>query len=113
MFPSHKIYKTSDDDYVINIDATEDTGVYDGHFAGHPILPGVVQLDWVMKVSQEILAIAEPSAQDFQIKFSHIIEPGSIELRLKYVKGKIEFEYHAKNIKCSSGSIRVAGGTSS
>lgn len=112
MLPSYEIHKTSEDDYVINIEATEDTGAYDGHFAGHPILPGVVQLDWVMKLSQEIFAIDEPSAQDFQIKFSHIIEPGSVELRLKYVKGKIKFEYNVKNMKCSSGLIRVEGGKS-
>jgi 3-hydroxymyristoyl/3-hydroxydecanoyl-(acyl carrier protein) dehydratase len=113
MLPSYTLHQTTDEQYIANIEATENTGAFDGHFPGQPILPGVVQLDWVMKLSQEIFKIAEPSAQDFQIKFSHIIQPGLVELRLEYSKGKIDFEYHAKDKKCSSGSIKVAGCQSS
>lgn len=113
MLPSYTFHQRSDEQYIVNIEATENTGAFDGHFPGQPILPGVVQLDWVMKLAQVIFEVTEPSAQDFQIKFSHIIQPGLVELRLKYSKGKIDFEYHAKDKKCSSGSIKVTCGQAS
>lgn len=109
MLPLYEVQKVSDEYFILKVEATESTGVFEGHFDGHPILPGVVQLDWVMKFAQNIFSIEEPTAQDFQIKFSHIIQPGQIELHLRYVKARIEFVYHANTTKCSSGSIKLMG----
>lgn len=110
MLPNYTMNKISDGFFIVEIDAFESTGAFDGHFPNCPILPGVIQLDWVMKLAKMIFPIGEPSAQNFQIKFSQIIRPGKITLHLKYMGSKIEFEYYVGGQKSSSGSIKVLGG---
>lgn len=110
MLPNYSMNQISDNFFVIEIDALESTGAFDGHFPNCPILPGVIQLDWVMKLAKIIFPIGDPSAHNFQIKFSQIIRPGKIKLHLKYMVPKIEFEYYVGDQKSSSGSIKVLGG---
>ena len=109
MLPNYSTNKISDNFFIIEIDALESTGAFDGHFPNCPILPGVIQLDWVMKLVKMFFPIVEPSAQNFQIKFSKIIRPGKINLHLKYTGAKIDFEYYVGEEKCSSGSIKILG----
>lgn len=110
MLPNYFTKKISDDLFVIEIDALENLGAFDGHFPNCPVLPGVMQLDWVMQFSKNLFPIKEASAQNFQIKFSQIIRPGKIHLHLRYTGAKIDFEYYNGEQKSSSGSIKIVDG---
>ncbi len=97
----------SSDNIILHLDLPEDIAAFQGHFVGHPILPGVVQLDWAMKFAKEYFGIAQPCAQDFQVKFVRPIQPGEITLNLRYSDQKLIFEYRLGTQKCASGSIRL------
>ncbi|MDR3439083.1 hypothetical protein [Telmatospirillum sp.] len=87
-----------------------DCPAFAGHFPGRPILPGVVQIDWVVRLAAEFLQSGTPAAQDFQVKFSHVVEPGAalhLTLRLDRQKNSLSFEYRNGTVIASSGRIAL------
>lgn len=88
-----------------------DAAVFKGHFPGLPILSGVAQIDWAMRLAQHCFALAEPVADDFQVKFAHVIEPGAaLVLTLDYdpAAGRLNFQYRVADQLMSSGRVKLA-----
>jgi acyl-coenzyme A synthetase/AMP-(fatty) acid ligase len=84
----------------------------EGHFPGLPIVPGVAQIDWVVKLAARHLSVAIETAQAFQVKFRSIIQPGitvTLTMRRRSERNQIEFEYRHGPAILSSGTVaRVA-----
>jgi len=80
---------------------------FQGHFPGHPILPGVVQIDWAVAFARDHLGLDLPAARDFQIKFRATILPGdriTLVLRHDLAKRRLGFQYRRGDDICSSGT---------
>lgn len=82
---------------------------FDGHFPGHPVLPGVVQLDWAERLAREVWADlpVRPSGLE-QLKFQQIIRPGqSVELSLQWLgdKHQLRFELRSAAGAHASGKL--------
>ncbi|WP_257993390.1 AMP-binding protein [Cupriavidus pauculus] len=62
-----------------DLDIADDLAVFDGHFPGMPVVPGVAQVDWVMALAPERLAIPprERFARLDMLKFQAVIRPGT------------------------------------
>jgi 3-hydroxymyristoyl/3-hydroxydecanoyl-(acyl carrier protein) dehydratase len=87
-----------------------DLDAFRDHFPQHPILPGVVQVDWAVQLANQHLGLGLISAQDFQIKFRSIIRPGmiiSISLRHDKASHRLSFDYRRQNEIMSSGVIKL------
>ncbi|HVN91725.1 MAG TPA: hypothetical protein VMT61_18065 [Candidatus Binataceae bacterium] len=81
---------------------------FEGHFPHFPILPGVVQLHWVIHYSKELLLPDALYGTAIKVKFLKPIRPlQQLTLRLKYLvaKREVRFEYADKGGSCSSGRI--------
>lgn len=81
---------------------------FSGHFPEQPILPGVVQLDWVIKFAHQYLAVTGGFSSLDHIKFQAPILPDAhLELDLTWIRSKqlVEFSFTAAQQKHSSGRI--------
>jgi 3-hydroxymyristoyl/3-hydroxydecanoyl-(acyl carrier protein) dehydratase len=98
------------DEIEVAFDLSADHAAFAGHFPGKPILPGVIQIDWVMYFAGLHFGIATRAAQDFQVKFRRTILPGKhILLKLRYDsrRAQIGFEYYVADEIASSGKIKL------
>lgn len=80
---------------------------FEGHFPGHPILAGVVQLEWAERFGRERFGISGEFAGLEALKFQHVITPGQhITLSLAWTPGRLEFRFHAAERQFSSGRLQ-------
>lgn len=85
--------------------------VFAGHFDGAPIVPGVVQIHWALKLASQYLR--EISPQDIAhmeaVKFQHVMVPGNeLALELELSTSKLLFVFQAPqgtDVRYSSGKV--------
>jgi 3-hydroxymyristoyl/3-hydroxydecanoyl-(acyl carrier protein) dehydratase len=79
-----------------------------GHFPNFAILPGVVQIEWVIGYGRRYFQIENKSAAILRIKFRRPILPGDrLILTLDYrpIPSQIEFTYAGHGGIASSGRV--------
>ena len=54
-----------------------DLPFFEGHFPGHPILPGVVALAWMLQAAERLLARPLGAVELLNVKFQVVIPPGA------------------------------------
>ncbi|WP_144138405.1 AMP-binding protein [Paraburkholderia sp. BCC1884] len=79
-----------------------------GHFPGLPILPGVVQVDWAVRLAADHVPAARAVASIDRLKFMAPVSPGAV-LRLTLVhdasRRRMQFAYRLGGRDCASGVI--------
>jgi acyl-coenzyme A synthetase/AMP-(fatty) acid ligase/acyl dehydratase len=79
-----------------------------GHFPGLPILPGVVQVDWALRLADEWLPGVRALASIDQLKFMAPVPPGVL-LKLKLThdaaRQRVAFVWRFGERDCASGVI--------
>jgi 3-hydroxymyristoyl/3-hydroxydecanoyl-(acyl carrier protein) dehydratase len=76
------------------------TPFFQGHFPGHPILPGVVALQWMLLAAARWQDVPLESITVANVKFRVVIEPGAC----------IELNVERKSAAHLQASIRSAAG---
>jgi 3-hydroxymyristoyl/3-hydroxydecanoyl-(acyl carrier protein) dehydratase len=81
-----------------------------GHFPGLPILPGVVQVHWAVKLAQGRLPLRGEFTAIEQLKFLSIVRPEArLTLALQLAApGRLAFCYAEAGTKRSSGTVVFA-----
>jgi 3-hydroxymyristoyl/3-hydroxydecanoyl-(acyl carrier protein) dehydratase len=78
---------------------------FQGHFPGDPVLPGVVQIDWALRLGEAAFGPLGGFLGLDQVKFLAAIRPGeALEMHLKLDRGRLGF-------RCQVGPERRASGT--
>jgi len=86
-----------------------DHPVFEGHFPDRPILPGVMQVDWAIRLGQEAFGPLGAFSSLEHLKFQAVITPEEpIELRLAWdaAARELGFAYSGASGKKSSGFAR-------
>lgn len=94
---------------VICITVPEDLAYLEGHFAGHPIVPGIVQLHWVVNLSKEIWGISGEIVEVSPIKFSKLMRPREnfdIKIEHHFKESMIKYSYKNNENLYSSGRFK-------
>jgi 3-hydroxymyristoyl/3-hydroxydecanoyl-(acyl carrier protein) dehydratase len=95
-------------DAAIQLQVPSDLRWFEGHFPEAPILPGVVQLDWVIRLAERYLELPDGFAGMEVIKFQRVIRPGMrIELNLEHnvERGKLSFRISSSDGDHAKGRI--------
>ncbi len=84
---------------------------YDGHFPGDPILPGVVQVEWALRLGEAAFGPFAAFKSLEHLKFQGTITPGeAITLALAWdaERQELAFEYASPEGLKSKGFARYA-----
>jgi 3-hydroxymyristoyl/3-hydroxydecanoyl-(acyl carrier protein) dehydratase len=78
-----------------------------GHFPGLPVLPGVVQIDWSIKLARTRLELRGEFAAAENLKFLSIVRPeDQLTLGLELpAPTRLVFRYFRRDKKYSSGTL--------
>lgn len=104
------------DEVSLTLNIPADLLYFQGHFDGHPILPGVVQVHWAEHFARQYLTIDAGAIDSFSglevIKFQQVIQPDTtVTLALQWLpdKHKIVFRYFTDQSNYSSGRLCFDG----
>jgi 3-hydroxymyristoyl/3-hydroxydecanoyl-(acyl carrier protein) dehydratase len=99
---------TEGDGPVVMLRVQPELCYFDGHFDGAPILPGVVLIDWAVRMARSRFGIEQPFLRLEAVKFFRVASAG-IELQLalsrKPGSDKIGFQFTSAAGQHSSGRI--------
>lgn len=102
------IQEQTEHSLVLQLQVQADLHYFPNHFAGFPLLPGVVQLNWVMHFGREHLPVTGEFKSLENIKFQSIVQPGQrmqLHLHWQAATQRLEFEFSHGEQKFSSGRI--------
>jgi len=103
--------RRQDDEVELDLFNSADLVQLDGHFPNMPIVPGVAQIDWVVKLAARYLDLPLVSAENFQVKFHRLTLPQTtVTLALAHDKERqrLSFTYRRADVVLTSGVIRLA-----
>lgn len=92
----------------LSLDIVAQLRVFDGHFQGQPVLPGVAQLDWAIAFGREAFALPPRFLRVEQLKFQQpVLPPLALELTLEWkaATGQLQFRYASARGAHSSGRL--------
>jgi len=81
---------------------------FEGHFAGCPVLPGVVQVGWAIEFARQHIPFSARFRALVAVKFMRVIQPNDeVTLRLAAHANlrELSFEYCLSGEPCSSGRV--------
>ncbi|WP_250517202.1 AMP-binding protein [Caballeronia sp. INDeC2] len=81
---------------------------FGGHFPDLPILPGVVQVDWAIRLASEHVGRTRDTASIDRLKFTAPVPPGAVldlELAHDAARRRVRFAYRLNGRDCSSGVV--------
>ena len=109
--PSPKWRITEEGRAQASLALTPELLVFDGHFPGSPILPGVAQVDWAIAFARERFALPTRFIRMDALKFSQPALPGmhlDLDLQWNAATSTLHFEYRSTAGRHSSGRLVFA-----
>ena len=90
----------------------KDSSYFNGHFPNHPILPGVIQIYFVLLLIKQYFNVEMNDYRILKLKFSNLILPDTlVHLDLKKIaENEFTFDYYCGNKKYSSAKIVTKAG---
>lgn len=85
-----------------------DLACFAGHFPGHPVLPGFLQVHWAMELAQRELGVSQPPSALEALKFRRLLLPGDeFVLRIERSGTGLVFGYEGSEDGEPSASGRL------
>jgi acyl-coenzyme A synthetase/AMP-(fatty) acid ligase len=111
--PPVRVLERSAQRVLLSVEAAAGSPYFDGHFPGTPILPGITQVEWALRLGREHFALPPDFLRLEAVKFQRIIPPGThltLELTWAAEPGRLEFKLTSAEGLHASGRIVLGGG---
>lgn len=100
--------RLSTDELVLQLYIDQSLEAFAGHFDSAPIVPGVVQIEWVLTFAKQFFELDcyEVITRMDALKFQQVIQPGDeVDLKLQLSADKLLFSFTSADKKHSSGKL--------
>lgn len=108
LFPEILAHEMLDDGVMLTLRIPTNLTYFKGHFEQIPIVPGVVQIQWVVHFAKAYLGLHKVFSHMEAIKFKELLlagQPLRLSLRYHPVTGKLTFRFYSETVEYSSGRI--------
>ena len=102
------VIQESDNHIIVKYLIKDDLVFFPGHFPEHPVLPGVVILDWVIYSAKKYFQLDSSFTGMENIKFKQLIQPQTevtFEMFYDEDKQRVRYKAFSENGEHSSGKI--------
>lgn len=96
------------DECTLELHVADDLAYFPGHFPQAPVLPGAVQIAWVLQLAASRLGTSPQCREMEALKFQRLLRPGdrvTLALRHDRTRGKLHFAYREGETAYSSGRL--------
>lgn len=110
LFPKILKKSTSDNTLHLDLQVPKELKYFEGHFPEIPVVPGFVQMDWVMNFAHEYLGVPKEISKMEAIKFHELIPPDkkfSMEIKWDPKKGKLYYKLYQKEQIFAQGRFQI------
>jgi len=99
----------TDSEFTADLVFLKDSSYFQGHFPSQPILPGVIQIHFVMTFIKQYFNVVFNDYHILKLKFSSLILPDTaIHFELKKISDtEFNFSYSNDDVKYSNGKISI------
>ena len=99
--------------YSVSITLDETHDIFNGHFPGNPILPGVCQVEMVREIAETILESKLMLTQASHVKYLNLLNPMAdprLQFNLKIGRnGNDEFDVSAESVSAEKVFMKMKG----
>lgn len=106
--PDIQLLSQTCDEVVVDIALHADMPCFAGHFPSAPVLPGVVQIDWAVRLCRQYFSDCQQWRSSEALKFLQLTQPGQT-LRLTLTRSKpgvTQFVYSLAGEASASGRLK-------
>ena len=90
--------------------ASPDLAAFEGHFPQAPILPGVVLVDWAVRLGREAFGLSGGLLRMEALKFQQLVRPGTeLTAELAWAPGRLDFRFTSTHGVHAGGRLRFDG----
>lgn len=87
--------------------ASPELAAFEGHFPQSPILPGVVLLDWALRLGRDAFDLRLDAQRIETLKFQQLVRPGTeLSAELALAPGRLDFRFTSLHGMHASGRLR-------
>lgn len=103
--PQVSVTRTGDS-VTLDLAVRKNLPCFPDHFPRYPMLPGVLQVGWVVRAAREAYGLQGEPRRISQLKFSHPILPDTpLQLQLERQDNEVRFRYRSAAQEYSSGRL--------
>jgi len=90
--------------------ASPDLAAFEGHFPQASILPGVVLVDWAVRLGREAFGLSGNLLRMDTLKFQQLVRPGTeLTAQLAWTPGRLDFRFTSAHGVHAGGRLRFDG----
>ena len=90
--------------------ASPELAAFEGHFPQGAILPGVVLLDWAVRLGREAFGLSGGMLRMETLKFQQLVRPGAeLNVALTWAPGRLDFRFTSSHGVHAVGRLRFDG----